>query len=96
MRRDAHYIVLGAAPKADKGALAYFDEKAGMFAVKILQLDETKEKDDGKDGFSIEDVDGEYTTIYFAHQRGRDSLRMLIEVLTDLQTMMDRKYGIPP
>ena len=94
MARNEHYIVLGAYPKADKGALGYFDKKAGMWAVKILQLDESKERDTGAD-FDPDEVEGEYVTIYFANQRGRDSLRMLRECLTELEKIWDGKEDDP-
>lgn len=89
MAKNEHYVVLGSYPKADKGALGYKDPKTGMYCVKILQLNEQKEPARG--GFDIEDVEGEYVTIYFAHQRGRDSLRMLRECLEDLERLWDGK-----
>ena len=88
-RNNDHYVVLGAWPKADKGALAYYDRDAGMYAVKILQLREDMVSETG--GFDLDNVEGEYVTIFFAHQRGRDSLRMLIEALTALGERWDEE-----
>ena len=88
-----NFIVLGARPKADKGALCYFDENAGMWAVKILQLREDLELQTG-DSFELDDVEGSYITIYFANQRGRESLRRLRDCLDALDERWEEGRNI--
>lgn len=88
MRKNEHYVVFGEAPRADKGVLAYKDPKTGMYCVKILQL--TSEIDTVA-GFGLDEIEGEYITMYFAQQRGRLSLDMLIDVLTELRKLWEKE-----
>lgn len=87
MKRRKHYVVFGAGGIPDKGVLGMKSRQMSGYELHVLQL-----RNDGKyeygDNFEIDDIDGEYTTLYFAK---KDSLKSFIKSCEALLQMWEHK-----
>lgn len=93
MADKKHWIVFGARDKGDKSLLAYYDKRASMFAVKILQQYDDCQHDFGRIsadcGSLISEIEGEYTTLYFAKKNGIKSIDSFIDILEQVKIWME-------
>ena len=77
-----HYIVFGASEKVSK--LFVTTEEHGMKCVKIYQLKDTANKSVNDTNVFVDDIEGIYTTLYFAKAYGKETLKIFISVLQKL------------
>ena len=90
------FVVFGAQDKGDKSVLAYKDKRSGMYAIKILQNTPDCNYTHGDLVSSdyarvINETDGEYITMFFAHKNGAKSIDALIR---QLQLEKDSEYSM--
>lgn len=88
------WIVFGARDKGDKSLLAYYDTKASMFAIKILQQYDDCQREFGVNanvdyGTLYNEIEGEYTTLYFAKKNGIKSIDSFIDILEQVKRWME-------
>ena len=84
MRRE-HYVVFGAGDVPDKGVLGMKSRRMGGYELRILQLKNSEKYERGSK-FDMEDVDEQYTTLYF---RKKESLEYFIRACKDLLEIWD-------
>lgn len=77
MGKDAPFVIFGAGENSHKGVICYPSRNTGGWAAKIVQLADSTQTKPGQQ-FSMEDVEGEYFTLYFCT---KDSIREFIAAL---------------
>lgn len=86
------FVVFGCGDKANKGVIA--GKFRGMWGLKVLELADRSKYERG-DTFEIDDVAGEYFTMYFAKKASIDcliwDLQRLKEKMEDAEGQEDKK-----
>ena len=86
-----HYIVFGASEKVSKLFIA--TEEHGMKCIKIYQLKDTANKSVNDTDANVDDIEGIYTTLYFAKAYGKETLKIFISVLQKLLDEWESENG---
>ena len=89
---NKNWIVFGAQDTGGKSLLAYRN-KSGMYAIKILQNEDSckcgfVEKANTEDNVIQEEIEGEYTTLCFAAKNGIKSIDVFIDMLQKVRAQM--------
>lgn len=96
MKGQKHWIVFGAKDKGDKSLIAYYDKRASMYAVKVLQQHDDCLHDFGRVGdtdYSTlqREIEGEYITLYFSPKNGVKSIDSFIDILGQVKRWMTKE-----